>query len=102
MVAVSSGVFEGVQPNVDTSLNVTKEVIKHHAANGQERNTDKNVACATCCYIEHDDKEHEEEQSATKVAFKNNNDQADAPHDKQGQQHFEARNAERSKRAHGD
>ncbi len=33
--------------------------------------------CAT--YKEHDDKEHEEEQSATKVAFKNNNNQADAP-----------------------
>ena len=81
---------------------MTKEVIKHHAANSQERNTDKNVASATRCNIEHDDKEHEEEQSTTKVAFKNNNNQADAPHNKQGQQHFEARNAERSKRTHGD
>ena len=61
---------------------MAKEVVKYHATDGQERNADKNVASATCCNRKHNDKENEEKKCATKVAFENDNNQADAPHDK--------------------
>ena len=102
LVTIARWIFKRIKPNVDSGLNVSEEVVKHHTTNSKQGNTDKNITCATCCDIEHDDKKHKEEQCATKIALEDNNNQTDAPHDKQWQKHLETRNAERSYRTHGD
>ena len=71
-------------------------MVAEEEANDEKAYGDKHVAPSARGHIEHDHEVHEEEQGAAQVALKDNDEEADTPHDEEGKQHAEARDAEGS------
>ena len=102
LIAAVLGISPGVKPDVHADLHVREEVVAEEEANDEKANGNEHVAPPTGGNVEHDHEVHEEEKRAAQVALEDDDEQADAPHDEEGEQHAEARNAERPHAVRGD
>ena len=75
---------------------MTEEVVAEDEPYGEQAKRDDHIAHATSCNEEHDHEEDEEEQGTAQVTLEDHEQQADAPHDEQREQHAKARQAEGS------
>ena len=90
LVAISGRVGERVEPDLETGLHVAHDLVRPKTAHGQQRKADDDVGDAARSNVEHQQEDGVEQHGAAQVAFKGNDEHADAPDHKERQQQHEA------------
>ena len=87
---------------METHLHVGQEVIGSYGSDRQQKKADDHVGDTAGCGIEHHQEDGVEQQRRAQVAFENNDQKADAPHQEERGEQAQARNLEAHDRVAGN